>query len=196
LLYVRVETWLLGDGAVPRFEVGESYRLTLDLNPKTPIAPAYEELARIDLASQPEGLADPGPYYDIEGRVWWRRKGYPGSAVVSVDQLFFGLNDPSLAPDWDWITVLATVDVEPDWLSVAGDIPEVTRFFTVGRIIREFAPALPLSSQILLDTTQDITDWSQYRSEEATRAEPWLFDSHDSELRRYLLGIFPSGGLY
>jgi len=176
---------------VPRFEVGESYRLTLDLHSRRPIAPAYEEVARIDLADQPEGLVDPGPYYNIVGRVWWRPKDSPNTVVISVDQLFFGLKDPAIAPDWDWVSCLATVDVEPDWLSVAGDIPEVTHLFTVGRIIQEYAPPLPLSSEILQDITQDITDWSRYRSEEATRAEPWLFDGRDHQLRRYLLGIRP-----
>jgi hypothetical protein len=67
----------------------------------------------------------------------------------------------------------------------------VTHLFTVGRIIQEYAPPLPLSSEILQDITQDITDWSRYRSEEATRAEPWLFDGRDHQLRRYLLGIRP-----
>jgi hypothetical protein len=188
MLYVRVELWLVQDGAVPRFEVGESYPLTLDLQPKTPTAPAQTQLARIDPADRPEGPFDPGPYYNILGRVSWRPKDSANPVVLCSDELFFGLNDPSLAPEWEWVTVLGTIDVQPNWLSVVGGLPEVTRSFTVGRVIREFTPSLPPTS----DITQDISDWSRYRSEEATRAEPWLFDSRDSQLRRYVIGIWPS----
>jgi hypothetical protein len=172
---------------VPRFEVGGNYQLALDLQPTVPILPTNEDSAKIELASPPQHSMDPGPYYNLIGPVSWRQGDGSRVASISVGRLFLGLDDPSLSPTLEKVTVYGTIEVHPAWLSAAGQaFPEVSRSFRVGRILREFAPLLSSPSAPF----QDPIDWSRYRSEEATQADPWLFDSRDHELIRYLLGIW------
>lgn len=162
LLYVRVDIWLLQDGALPRFEVGENYRLVLDLQPLTPIFPTDQEQDAIQLADGPNQPIDPGPYYDVVGAVRWRQGDDRNVAALSVDQLFLGLDDPSLSATWERVGVLGTIAVSHPPLSAArGEFPEVEAFCNVGRIIGEFAPLLPTS-----DDFQDPRDWSRYRSQD------------------------------
>jgi len=192
LLYVRLDMWLLQDGVAPHFKVGESYRLVLELQPSAPILPTDQDRDGIQLARAPKEPVDPGPYYDVVGAVSWRQGEGMNVAAISVDQLYLGLDDPSLSPTWERVAVLGTVAVAYPPLSAArAEFPEVETFCNVGRIIGEFAPFLAT----LPDDSQDPRDWSRYRSRDVRRAEPWPEGSLDPELVRYLLGVwFPDDG--